>query len=87
VVGAATVRPIFACVLATTEHVNATVANEVVCGLGLFKHKIGSVGAATTTLALFALRLKSVLLLAHKLAQSLRFALFWASKIKVRSSR
>jgi hypothetical protein len=36
------------------------------CGLGLFKRKIGFVGAATTTLALFALRLKSVLLLAHK---------------------
>jgi hypothetical protein len=39
------VWPILACALATTENANAMVANEVVCGLGLFKQKIGSVGA------------------------------------------
>ncbi len=64
--------------------------------------KTGFVGAATTTLALFAYRLKSVLLLTHRLAQSLRFAtqtwlkarsktlvfaVFWTSKGEVRSYR
>jgi hypothetical protein len=38
----------------------------VACGLGLFRQKIGSVGAVRTTFACFGSRLASVLLLTHK---------------------
>jgi hypothetical protein len=55
------------------------------CDYQPFQRKTGFVGAATTTLACFGSRLTSLLLLSHKAGSNIRmFALFWASKRKVR---